>query len=558
MPVLKVHSSLIGARGVTTFHDVTPVEFASETPYDKVAYTAASYPQLNPNHLGALGLLFGLRPRPASRCRFLELGCGRGSTLLALAQMFPESEFVGVDLSGKQIEGARRVAEAAGLKNLRLEHRSITDVNLEHDGEFDFIVSHGVFSWVPREVQDRILAISGSQLSPHGIAYVSFNTLPGWSHLRALREMLLYHTERYPDPLEKFDQARAFVTFLRETSPDGDGSWRARMLADFEQLLSRYEPAYFLHEYLESTNEPCYFHEFMARAEGHGLQYVCEASIQSNSPANLGPNAAKVIEILKRSVVEAEQYMDFARNTQFRSSLLCRSERAIDRRLTSDRLSRLVFRSFPQNPGVAAADVSGNAKVEFVFSNGVRFASNEPWIKAAMIFIAKNQGEFLSLQAIADGAAQELAAGGGAVPPMKVTVADAFAPMLGRCLMVGVAQPAMPDAMAYVTTSEPGERPFAPPLARAQAAFRIPVIERNLFSRVLPEDSAAVLELCDGTRTAEEIRAVLEGRIARGEILPPPPDASGRATDLSARVSRILEELAARGFLWKSKVGAAG
>lgn len=527
----------------------TPGSPENETPYDRIAYTAASYPQMSPTHLGALGLLFGMRPKSAAQCRYLELGCGRGATLLALAQMFPESEFVGVDLSAKQIAGARKVASAAGLTNVRLEHRSIADVTREADGEFDYITCHGVFSWVPPDVQEKILAIAGSQLSPQGISYVSFNTLPGWSHLRGLREMLLYHTARYPDPMEKFNQARAIISFLRETSPGGAEGWRARMLADFEKLLARSEPAYFLHEYLESTNEPCYFHQFMERASRHGLQYVCEASLAANSPGNLGSNAAKVIEMLKRSVVEAEQYMDFARNTQFRSSLLCRSDCPIERKLTPDRLSRLVFRATPLPLSTPKSLIADQSAVEFEFSGGIKFSSSDPWVKAALVYLSKQEGRFLSLQAIADGAAEELA--GQSVPAMRGSVQELFGPLMGRCALVGVAQAALPDPKAFVPTTSLHDQPFAPPLARAQAAARIPVLHRDLFCHPIPEDAAAVLALCDGTKSHAEIGIEFAAQVTAGKILPLAPGADGRSLDVETTVARLFKILAERGCLWE-------
>ena len=88
------------------------------------------------------------RRRTIRRCRVLELGCASGGNLIPMAMDFPDSEFLGIDLSARQIEAGK--VHLANLKprNIELRAASIMDVDAGY-GQFDYIICHGVFSWVP-------------------------------------------------------------------------------------------------------------------------------------------------------------------------------------------------------------------------------------------------------------------------------------------------------------------------------------------------------------------------------------------------------------------------
>ena len=152
---------------------------AIRTAYDEVPYPSYPLPQSHPDHLATLATLLGLSPPTTERCRVLELGCASGGNLIPMALTSPDSRFVGIDLSREQIAEGQKTVEALGLTNIELRHLSILDVD-DSFGPFDYIVCHGVYSWVPENVQDRILAICARNLVPEGIGYVSYNTYPGW------------------------------------------------------------------------------------------------------------------------------------------------------------------------------------------------------------------------------------------------------------------------------------------------------------------------------------------------------------------------------------------
>ena len=130
----------------------------TQSAYDQVPYPSLSYSQSHPDRLATVATLLGMSPTPVNRCRVLELGCASGGNLIPMAYGLPESDFVGIDNSARQIAEGQAMVKTLGLKNVTLGYLDILDVNVEL-GQFDYIIAHGVFSWVPRAVQEKILEI---------------------------------------------------------------------------------------------------------------------------------------------------------------------------------------------------------------------------------------------------------------------------------------------------------------------------------------------------------------------------------------------------------------
>lgn len=168
------------------------------TLYDEVPYPGGVFPSTHPEHLATIASLYGMDPVPVDRCRVLELGCGFGANLLPMAFHYPQAKFVGIDLSGSSVARGQKDISALSLSNAELHHLDILDVGPDF-GEFDYIISHGVFSWVPDIVRNKILAVFKANLSPQGVCYVSYNAYP-YSHARNLaRDMVLFHTRGMSD-----------------------------------------------------------------------------------------------------------------------------------------------------------------------------------------------------------------------------------------------------------------------------------------------------------------------------------------------------------------------
>src|SRR5215208_1269478 len=194
---------------------------ATPNTYDEVSYPSYPFPQSHPNRLAVLATLFGMNPAPVEDCRVLEIGCGDGANLIPMALLLPQSRFVGVDLAAHPIAKGQAMTEALGLSNITLQQLDI--MNLSSDfGQFDYVIAHGVYSWVPPAVRDKLLAICKANLTPEGVAYISYNTYPG-GHLRQMmREMMLFHVRDIQEPDERIRQSRALISSLAQSKSEPD------------------------------------------------------------------------------------------------------------------------------------------------------------------------------------------------------------------------------------------------------------------------------------------------------------------------------------------------
>ncbi len=195
------------------------------TPYDALPYISGARNATSVDRLATLGRLLALPVADPEACRVLELGCGDGGNLIPMAISFPGSEFLGVDLAPTAIARGRSAIEAVGLSNIRLLEASFGDVGDEFSG-FDFIIAHGVYSWVPEAVREQLLAVIRARLRPAGIAFVSYNAQPGSQVRGVLRQMMLLHTRAITDPRTKIEQARALLRMLMHAPAEAADIYR--------------------------------------------------------------------------------------------------------------------------------------------------------------------------------------------------------------------------------------------------------------------------------------------------------------------------------------------
>jgi len=310
------------------------------TSYDEVAYKSYAFAQSHPMRLGAMATLFGMNPKPVDRCRVLELGCAAGGNIIPMAEMFPESEFIGIDLSKRQIEDGQALLKELSLPNCQLLHKSITDIDPAF-GQFDYIIAHGVFSWVPDLVQDAMLRICQENLSEQGVAYISYNTYPGWHMRGMIRDLMVYHAKSFGTAEEKLAQARALLHFLAEVTPRRDPY--GIFLKEEARHIDQCDDYYLFHEYLEEHNTPLYFYQFIDKAGAHHLQYLGETNFAEMLVSNFPEEVAEALMALTDDIVSMEQYMDFVRNRYFRQTLLVHDHVQLDRDLSANHNMRKLF-----------------------------------------------------------------------------------------------------------------------------------------------------------------------------------------------------------------------
>jgi methyltransferase-like protein/cyclopropane fatty-acyl-phospholipid synthase-like methyltransferase len=359
--------------------------------YDQVPYPDLSHYNTHPGSMGVIAALSGMEPAPVMRCRVLELGCAAGWNLIPMAYHLPESSFTGIDLSHRQIREGRRVAAQLGITNLRLEQVDFMELGPDL-GEFDYIIAHGVFSWVPENVQEKILHICRENLAEQGVAYISYNTYPGWHLINIPRGIMQYYARHTPDPAEQVQAARENLDFYTRIKT-GEGSPYAEFLHLYREQLqgsmhgtAPKDDSALLHDELEEANHPLYFYQFIERAEQHGLQYLADAA-----SSKAGSIPAETLDELRQrasSLLDLEQSLDFLHNRTFRQTLLCREEVQLNRRIRPDSVRRFYLSS--QAAPLSDTPVLTLVSVEsFTSPDGVRLTIDHPLSKASMLALSE-------------------------------------------------------------------------------------------------------------------------------------------------------------------------
>jgi|SRR5579883_427519 len=336
------------------------------TTYDEIIYPSYPYHQSHPEHLATIARLFGLHSPPIDGCSVLELGCAAGGNLLPMAEMFPNARFIGIDLSARQVALGQAAVQALGLTNIEFRTVSIMDVTPEW-GQFDYILCHGIYSWVADEVQDKILDICRQNLAPKGIGYISYNTYPGWHMRGMLREIMCFHAARFTQPEEQIREARMLLEFLAEASA-GDGTPYSLLLRQETQFLRQQSDAYLYHDHMEEHNSPCYFFEFTQKVRAAGLQYLGDALFPSMFARNYPPKIAAILNHLANDLIQLEQYLDFVRNRMFRSSLVCAMDVPLVRDINVDLLQQMYISSPAVRQESPAKDPQGKILAGVTFA----------------------------------------------------------------------------------------------------------------------------------------------------------------------------------------------
>lgn len=300
--------------------------------YDELPYDRLPMPETEPDFLAALAHLHGFNTADARCARVLELGCAQGGNLIPMAARYPGSEFVGVDLSRVQVEEGRAFIAQAGLSNIRLLHGDIAALP-DDLGKFDFIIAHGVYSWIPAFVRDALLAACRRMLKPQGVAYISFNVEAGWRTYGQIRTALMRQDNPALLPMQRVEQARQLLAAQ---------AFEDAVLQKEAQYLLTASPSYVFHEYLSEVNQPFAFEAFMQHADAQGLRYLGEA----------GPRRARIAldndwglpaETRYQRWLEAEVALDQALDTRFRRALLVRNDAPLPQPQDANKLDDLAF-----------------------------------------------------------------------------------------------------------------------------------------------------------------------------------------------------------------------
>ena len=479
---------------------------SSVNSYDAVPYPGQPYRQTHPQWLAALAQLLSIPAPPPQSCRVLELGCCDGGNLIAMAVGLHNAKFVGVDYSPVQIEIGRKTVDHLKLSNVDLHALSILDIPSDW-GPFDYILCHGVFSWVPAGVQEKILEICSTMLAPDGIAYISYNALPGW-HLRGIvRDMMRYHALRFDSPERRIQEAKLILDFIAQHAVGSHAVAYSMFLKSEAEMLRKLPDHYLYHEHLEDHSEPFYFHEFVEHARGYDLEYLAEAALGSMAPTNFGPVADRALSAIATNLIELEQFMDFLGNRTFRETLLRHTGRAVATYTIEPQSLGRLYITGKCRPQTQVVDLRPEKPVTFEsYQNKHPITTSNPLLKAALLCLVNEFPGSISFDSLVERAQGQLL-------KVNVNAADTkrAAEQLGKALLQLLTTSSLLEisSLPACFTTTPGAKPLASSLARLQAETSMSMVTLRHDIATLGESESAVLKLLDGTRTTGEIAAVL-------------------------------------------------
>ena len=281
-----------------------------------------------------LGRLHGLAATPMHSARVLEIGCGEAYNLMALAAAYPSAQLHGFDLAETAIAIGKTRSEAAGIANILLWTGDIiTELERIAPGSYDYVIAHGVYAWVPEAVRDAVMALAAHALAPHGIAYVSYNALPGGYFRMVIRDLLLHELDGITDIAERMATARHVLEELAKSDPRRGVTIDAlRSMA--ESLLEKNEVVLF-HDELGEIYAPQSLTDVAATAARAGLRYltdtdyakIYEAFLQDGDEGGADPGETDRI-LLRRA-----QSRNYRNTAFFHCSLFVRDDAPVKRAL---------------------------------------------------------------------------------------------------------------------------------------------------------------------------------------------------------------------------------
>lgn len=476
-----------------------------------------SYPFIHshPSHLKTLASLFGMKDLASLKnARVLEIGCLSGGNITPIAYDYPEAEFVGVDFLEENIAVANNVANSLGLKNITFHTKSILDLGSDI-GKFDYIIAHGVFSYLSKDEQEHLIKASKEMLNPSGLVYVSYNTLPGWGSAGAVRDMVRYHANRFVTAEDKVIQARLFLDFAQK-SAESINSYNRDDIAAEAKIISTYSDAKLLRDYLSPNDNECYFYEFINSANKFGLQYLADADLSSMYIGNLPKEIEEKLSQIG-DIINTEQYMDFINNRRYRATILCNGDVALNRNISYENVENfyMYMNIAPKEPFVKADVMDASKQADFlvrtVMGSERNISTSSPILKAILysfseVYVQLQTDDIISLAVDKlDGIQRD-------------EVRNEFMFNVVNMILAGLVHISADLKNFTVNVSE---KPKVSDLARIQASnperfwvtnmkherFQINILEKHMIS------------LMDGNKNKEEIVNLISDLVAKGDLV---------------------------------------
>ena len=302
-----------------------------QTIYSELGYKSMPFPYTTPATLEAYAALVGISAPNPKTARVLELGATYGGNIISQALFNPDATFVGIELSQEQVEKGNEVIANAGLTNVSLVQSDIASIGSEI-GTFDYIIAHGVYSWVDDGVKDALLRLIDEHLAEDGIAYVSYNTYPGWHTMEEVRQLMMFSNRDKTqfNHKEKVLHGKMIGSIVGSQILKYDNlkERNSKFLGALRSVMQKDE-YYVGHDHLEPNNDPVYFYQFNDHLGAHNLAYLCDADLTLSMVRSFDADIADMLDKLApNDHVAQEQYLDFMLDTTFRKSIICKANHA--------------------------------------------------------------------------------------------------------------------------------------------------------------------------------------------------------------------------------------
>ncbi len=292
-----------------------------------IEYTTGYYREQEPDFLNLCLVTQGISPIDIEQgFTYCELGCGLGLTSLIMAANYPQGKFYAIDFNPSHITRARSIAAQAGLDNIVFLEKSFADVDEDSSllPECDFIVLHGIFTWVSDENRQKIINICNKKLRSGGLVYNSYNTKPGWSLGEPIQKMMIAAGQMFVgSSVERFDNA---VSLLEDFSKIGPRFFALspKIFEERIKLLRSQNKNYSVHEYFNEGWRAFYFSEIADYLSTAKLEFVSEANTTAFYMPNLLPEKSRNFLSKINDKTTRELFKDVLLNTMFRKDIYLR------------------------------------------------------------------------------------------------------------------------------------------------------------------------------------------------------------------------------------------
>lgn len=295
-----------------------------------IPYVRGFKPMLAPAWLDFVALLGGVAP-PSRGDGFAwcDLGCGQGVTAAILAATHPQGQFHGIDAMPVHVEHAQGLAAEAEAANAHFHAADFADALNRPLPRFDYIVAHGVYSWVDGATRAQLRRFIDRRLKSGGLVYVSYNALPGWTG-----DLPFQHLVRALSAGGSGDSAARFASAARAIDRLADAGAASLassyIVRELRERPGDYRPGYLVHEFMHEGWRPLYVTELRRDMAEIGLMPVGSAILVENFDRwVLGRRARALVAGIADPDLR-ELVRDFCIDQRFRCDVFARDVEPLD------------------------------------------------------------------------------------------------------------------------------------------------------------------------------------------------------------------------------------